>query len=47
MDLGKKDRIYVIYRDDQTKRNKGKFIFGKRKSSPWAGYSQIEEFDDE
>ncbi|NIA10710.1 MAG: hypothetical protein GWP10_13530 [Nitrospiraceae bacterium] len=44
--IAKKDRIYIISED--TKRNiKGKFIFGKRKSSPWTGYGTKEAKIDE
>lgn len=32
------NRIYLIYRD-QDGRMKGKFIFGRRKPSPWMGYA--------
>lgn len=35
----KKTRIYIIFRDTKTKKMKGKFIFGNRKSAPWTGYS--------
>jgi len=38
--LTKRDRIYIIYRDDASDKVKGKFIFGGRKRSPWEGYSQ-------
>ncbi len=34
--LQKRDRIYVIWREE--KKMKGRFIFGKRKASPWEGY---------
>ena len=32
-------RIYVIYRDPSTNRNKGTFLFGGRKAASWAGYA--------
>ena len=35
--ITKRDRIYIIFRSAE-KKLKGKFIFGKRKSSPWTGY---------
>lgn len=48
VDLTKKTRIYVIWRDATTKKMKGRFIFGTRKSPPWTGYaSGEEEFEDE
>jgi hypothetical protein len=34
------DRVYIIYHDDSTERNKGKFIVGGRKRAPWEGYGQ-------
>jgi len=37
--ITKRTRIYVLYREQDTKNMKGKFIFGGRKSPPWAGYS--------
>jgi hypothetical protein len=37
--IQKNDRIYIIYRDSVSKRMKGKFLFGKRKRNPWAGYA--------
>jgi len=33
-------RIYLIYRDPATNLNKGRFIFGGRRSSPWEGYGE-------
>ena len=48
IDLTKKARIYVIWRDSTTKRMKGRFIYGTRKSPPWTGYaSGEEELEDE
>lgn len=45
--IDKRSRIYVIYLDPQTEKQKGVFLFGKRKSPPWAGYgpSFIQEED--
>lgn len=34
----KSTRIYVIYRDSDTKKIKGTFLFGGRKAPPWTGY---------
>ena len=34
----KNARIYLIYRDPDTKKIKGTFLFGGRKAPPWAGY---------
>ena len=42
----KRSRIYVIRKVDG--REKGSFLFGRRKGSPWDGYGQQSEtFDDE
>lgn len=35
------DRIYVVYADEKTGLNKGKFLVGNRRKSPWQGYSQF------
>lgn len=43
VELTKKTRIYVIWRDAKTKKMKGRFIFGTRKSPPWTGYATGEE----
>ena len=32
-------RIYLIFRNPQTKRLKGCFLFGQRRRSPWFGYA--------
>lgn len=37
--FSKTDRIYVIYLDDDTKKVKGKFLYGGRKRAPWEGYA--------
>lgn len=37
--IDKRTRIYVIYREVKTNRNKGTFIFGGRREPPWTGYS--------
>lgn len=37
--IQKKDRIYIIYRDN--KKIKGKFLSGERKKNPWAGYALV------
>lgn len=44
--IDEKTRIYIIYRDNLTKKIKGKFIFGKRVRSPWRGY-YIKEVEEE
>lgn len=45
VNLSKRDRIYVIRKEGE--KIKGKFIFGKRKSSPWIGYGSEETEADE
>lgn len=47
VEVNKKTRIYVIFRDAKTKKMKGKFIFGSRKAAPWAGYSGSQEQTEE
>lgn len=44
--FAKSDRVYVIWRhhDEQIK---GRFIFGKRKASPWQGYGDNEQIEDD
>ena len=49
VEINKKTRIYVIFRDHSTNKNKGKFIFGKRKAAAWVGFgaSAGENVDEE
>ena len=47
VDISKKTRIYVIFRDPKTKKMKGKFIFGNRKSAPWTVYSGSQDQSEE
>jgi hypothetical protein len=35
----KRARIYLIFRDDEEKKMKGKFLFGQRKAPPWRGFA--------
>jgi hypothetical protein len=37
--ITKRTRIYVIYREQESKKMKGIFIFGGRKAPPWSGFS--------
>ena len=39
VELTKRARIYVIYREPDTKKMKGKSIFGGRKAPPWSGFA--------
>jgi hypothetical protein len=36
----KRTRIYVIYREADTKKMKGRFILGGRKAPPWSGFGE-------
>lgn len=35
----KRTRICVIYREQESKKMKGSFIFGSRKAPPWSGFA--------
>jgi hypothetical protein len=39
VELTKKSRLYVIYRDAKSKKLKGSFLTGGRKAPPWSGYA--------
>lgn len=41
--LSKSDRVYIIWRDSETRFVKGKFINGNRKQAPWEGYGKLGE----
>ena len=47
VNLDKRDRIYIIWREEQKMR--GRFLFGKRKAAPWVGFGaqevQVDEED--
>jgi len=36
----KTDRLYIIWKDDQTGKFRGKFLLGNRKAAPWEGYAK-------
>ncbi|MFN9629903.1 MAG: hypothetical protein ACK59A_06685 [Cyanobacteriota bacterium] len=42
VEIDKKTRIYIVYRDETTGKNKGVFLFGGRREPPWTGYSSSE-----
>lgn len=42
INIDKKTRIYIVYRDKDTGKNKGVFLFGGRREAPWTGYSSSE-----
>jgi len=35
----KTDRLYIIWKDNQSGKFRGKFILGSRKPAPWEGYA--------
>jgi hypothetical protein len=37
--ITKRTRIYIIYREQETKKMKGSFIFGGRKAPAWSGFA--------
>lgn len=39
--LAKSDRVYIIYKDNLSKKMKGKWLNGNRKASPWEGYGKL------
>lgn len=39
--LSRSDRVYLIWRDELSKKVKGEFINGGRKQSPWEGYGKL------
>ena len=49
VEITKKMRIYLIYREAETNKMKGRFVFGNRKAAPWTGYAiePIQTVEDE
>ena len=47
VELNRRSRIYVIFRDND--RLRGKYVVGKRKAPPWTGFGNVleQEFDEE
>ena len=43
VEVTKKTRIYVIWQDPDSRKMKGRFIFGGRKAPPWTGYGASPE----
>ena len=37
--IDKRTRIYLIYRERTTNKNKGQFLFGGRRAAAWTGYA--------
>jgi hypothetical protein len=38
----KRLRVYVVFRDPASGRNKGVFLFGRRRQPPWTGFARAE-----
>ena len=45
--LTKRSRVYVIWRNIETLKISGKFILGNRNASPWEGFGDKEESEEE
>ena len=39
IEVNKRTRIYIVYRENSTNKNKGKFVFGGRRAAAWTGYA--------
>src|SRR4051812_39530662 len=39
IETDKRTRLYVIYKDRETNKIKGRFVCGGRKSAPWDGFA--------
>lgn len=44
--FSKSDRVYIVWKNSDGN-NKGRFIIGKRKASPWQGYGKAEVDEDD
>lgn len=40
--VDKRTRVYVIYRERSTNKNKGSFLFGGRRAAAWTGYASTD-----
>lgn len=38
VETNRRTRIYIAFKDESTKKLRGRFLFGNRKSPKWAGY---------
>jgi hypothetical protein len=43
--LSKETRIYVVWRDGDDGKLKGRFVIGGRKGAPWSGYASLESVE--
>ncbi|MNM65195.1 hypothetical protein D3C81_766250 [compost metagenome] len=46
VNLSSSDRIYIIWKNAEGV-NKGRFLFGRRKASPWMGYGDSTSDEDD
>lgn len=42
-EIGKSDRIYMIWKSIENSKLRGGFIFGRSKAAPWIGYADTDE----
>lgn len=47
VNFDKRSRVYLIYRDQKSRRNKGEFLFGGRRAAPWSGFGTVGGAPDE
>lgn len=47
IEITKRTRVYVIYREATEKKMKGTFVFGGRRPPPWSGYGSSKSDDNE
>jgi hypothetical protein len=45
LEITKQTRIYLVYRERETNKIRGSFIFGGRKAAPWSGYGRHGQAD--
>jgi hypothetical protein len=45
LQVTKQTRIYLVYRERETNKLKGSFVFGGRKAAPWSGYGPRDQSD--
>src|SRR5262245_19134846 len=43
IDVDKRTRIYLVFRERSTNKNKGIFLFGGRRAPVWAGHAASDE----
>ena len=45
--LNPTDRVYLLWRDERENKSRGRFIFGARRTPPWAGYAPTQDSNQE